>query len=278
VIYLAYDGSLNGDWVSRYALRFAAHTEERKLTLIHILDQSISEEQLKKKIEHLAAECRTQDVHLITEIHRLGKNVFASLLRAIQPAIKNAVVCGTRVRSKRHMFLTGTISEKLLSHGRLNILALRVVQPGVLGNPRDFLVPLSGHPRGFKTAWPFLRLFLPDVERVHLMRVMPVSFLRLPYLSLQQTQSLRGIGLGYLHGVVQEILERRGAFQFHLDSKVTIGDDWVREILVQASDLKVRMILLGATEQHLPRRFIRTSQLERLLGQTPCDVGIYRGL
>jgi nucleotide-binding universal stress UspA family protein len=278
MIYLAYDGSLNGDWVSRYATRFASHTEERRLTLIHILDQSISKEQLEKKIEYLAAECRTQDVHLITEIHPLDKNVPSSLLRTIPAAVQNVVVCGTRVRSRRHAFLTGTISEKLLRWGRLNVLALRVVQPGVLGNPRDFLVPLSGHPRGFKTAWPFLRLFLPDVESVHLMRVMPVSFLRLPHLSLQQTQSLRGIGLGYLHSVVQEILQQRGTVQFRLDSRVIIGDDWIGEILLQASDLKTRMILLGATEQPLPRRLIRTSQLERLLAQTPCDVGIYRGL
>lgn len=278
MIYLAYDGSLNGDWVSRYALRLAAHTEERRLTLIHILDGSIAKDQLEKKTEHLATECLTQDVDLITQLHPLSRNVPSSLRRAIPSATQNVVICGTRVRSRRHAFLTGTIAEKLLHCGRLNVLALRVVQPGVLGNPRNFLVPLSGHPRGFKTAWPFFRLFLPDVDSVHLLRVMPVSFLRLPHLSLQQGQSLRRIGLGYLHGVAQEILQLGGAVQFRLDTKVIIGDDWIGEILVQASDLKARMILLGATEQPLPRRLIRTSQLERLLGRTPCDVGIYRGL
>ena len=39
MIYLAYDGSLNGDWISRYGIRLATNSAEKKLTVIHILSR-----------------------------------------------------------------------------------------------------------------------------------------------------------------------------------------------------------------------------------------------
>jgi hypothetical protein len=37
-IFLAHDGSINADWVSRYAIRMAATLHHRGITLIHIQD------------------------------------------------------------------------------------------------------------------------------------------------------------------------------------------------------------------------------------------------
>ena len=49
-IFLAYDGSINADWVSRYAIRIAANSPGRKLFLLHILDGVYSPEEIRLKI------------------------------------------------------------------------------------------------------------------------------------------------------------------------------------------------------------------------------------
>lgn len=278
MIYFAYDGSLNGDWVSRYAIRFAAHRKEKSLTLVHIVDQSVSAEVLEEKIARIKCECEDFGIRLLSNVRPLEKNVSHSLLETIPAGSDSVVICGTRVHSPKKTCLAGTISEKLLRQGPFPVLALRVVQPGLLGSPRDLLIALAGHPRGFTTAWTFFQLFLRDVEKVHLLRVMPVSLFRFPYLSLKKARSLRRDGALYLSRVAEEIYSARGAFEFHLDTHIAIAEDWVGEILTQASKLKSRFLLLGATEQPWLRRLVRRGQLERLLGQTPCDTGIYRSL
>ncbi len=277
MLYLAYDGSLNGDWVARYAVRFAAHVG-RALTLLHVEDDSLDEKELAGKVERLDRECRAQGVELYPQALPRAKSVFFTLLDHIPAGDQSLVVCGTRVRSRNRAFLTGTISEKLLRCGRFDVLAIRVVQPGLLGSPREFLLPLAGHPRGFQAIWPFFRLFLPEVDRVYLLRAMQVNALRLPHLSRERQRALREAGNRYLNEVAEEIGRRRGKADFRLDSRVRICDDWVREVLLQASDLKVRLLLLGATERSLGHRLLHGDALERVLHGTPCDVGIYRSV
>jgi nucleotide-binding universal stress UspA family protein len=277
MLYLAYDGSLNGDWVARYAVRFAAHVG-RALTLLHVEDDSLDEKELAGKVERLDRECRAQGVELYPQSLPRGKSVFFTLLDNIPAGNQSRVVCGTRVRSRNQAFLTGTISEKLLRCGRFDVLAIRVVQPGLLGSPREFLLPMAGHPSGFQAIWPFFRLFLPEVDRVCLLRAMQVNSLRLPHLSRQRQRALREAGNRYLDRVAEEIGRRRGKADFRLDSRVRICDDWVREVLLQASDLKVRMVLLGATERSIGHRLLHGDALERVLHGTPCDIGIYRSV
>jgi nucleotide-binding universal stress UspA family protein len=277
MLYLAYDGSLNGDWVARYAVRFAAH-DGRALTLLHVEDDSLDDKELAGKVERLERECRAQGVELYAQSLSRGKSVFFTLLDNIPAGNRSLVVCGTRVRSRNRAFLTGTISEKLLRCGRFDVLAIRVVQPGLLGSPREFLLPMAGHPRGFEAIWPFFRLFLPEVDKVCLLRAMQVNPLRLPHLSRQRQRALREAGNRYLDRVAEEIGRRRGKADFRLDSRVRICDDWVREVLLQASDLKVRMVLLGATERSIGHRLLHGDALERVLHGTPCDIGIYRSV
>jgi nucleotide-binding universal stress UspA family protein len=187
-------------------------------------------------------------------------------------------VCGTRIRSKRQAFLSGTISEKLLKYNKFNVLAVRVVQPGLLASPGKFLIPLAGHPRGFQSAWPFFRLFLPAVKEVYLLRVMTVSSFRLHQISVQRIQGLRKKGLKYLGAVMQDIKQGCGSARFRLDCRVVVSNDWPREILVHGSKLKAQMILLGASERTRLGHAIYANSLERILRGTPCDMGIYRGL
>jgi nucleotide-binding universal stress UspA family protein len=278
MIYLAYDGSLNGDWISRYAFRLASQTPEKKLHLIHIEDTDPSRGLVKKKILDIEQECRSSGINLGWEILPLEKSVFHSLLKAIPQGSKNCVVCGTRVRSKRHSYLSGTVSEQLLKQHKFNVMAVRVVQPGLLGNPHDFLIPLAGHPRGFKSGWPIFRLFLPQVATVFLLRCIKISALRSRHLSLQKKRALHKTGFKYLSTVQDEILKEKGTTEFFLDLRVVVNTDWVREILVHASTLKVHMILLGASERTLSQRVMQSDPFERLLRDSPCDVGIYRGI
>ena len=278
MIYFAYDGSLNGDWVSRYGIRLAAHTAEKKLTLVHIQDGSVSPVQVVEKISKIEQECSAQGIELCRKILPLKKNVCQSLLNAIPYGSESFVVCGTRIRSKRQAFLSGTISEKLLESNKFNVLAVRVVQPGLLANPRRFLIPLAGHPRGFKSAWPFFKLFLPEVEEVYLLRVMNVSSFQLLHFSLHRMQELRKKGLKYLADVIQDIKQECGSDSFRVDYRVVVSNDWSREILVHGSKLKTRMILLGASERTRLGRTVYGNSLERVLRGTPCDMGIYRGI
>ncbi|MDI6687714.1 MAG: hypothetical protein QME06_05765 [Desulfobacterales bacterium] len=278
MIYLAYDGSLNVDWVSRYGIRFAAHTAEKKLTLVHIQDNSVSPVQVVDKISKIEQECGAQGIELCRKILPLKKNVFQSLLDAIPHGRESFVVCGTRIRSRRQAFLSGTISEKLLESYKFNVMAVRVVQPGLLANPRKFLIPLAGHPRGFKSAWPFFKLFLPEAEKVYLLRVMKVSSFHPLHFSQHRMQELRKKGLKYLDAVMQDIKQECGAVGFQIDYRVVVSNDWSREILVHGSKLRTRMILLGASERTRLGRAVYADSLERVLCGTPCDMGIYRGI
>lgn len=277
MVYLAYDGSLNGDWVARYAIHFAAHSPERTLNLLHVLDGKVPETERKHKIEHLRRECLGQGVELFPQFLPLAHGVFRSLVQTIPNGPESVVVCGTRVRSSRKPFLSGTVAEQLLRHGSFPVLAVRVVQPGLLGTPRELLIPLAGHPRGFSAVWPFFRLFLPDIDSVHLLRGMVVSTQRRRRLSAEQHQALREQGVRYLAAVLDELRQRLGEVAFHLDSRIVVCDDWVREIQVHASTLKSRLILLGASERSRWHQALHGDALERVLRGTPCDVGIYRG-
>ena len=278
MIYLAYDGSLNGDWVARYAMRMALHAHQCSLTLVHIREPALSEDLLAEKLERIEGECAALGVNLHCELRPPAGDVHAALLRAIPPGAESIVVAGTRVRARNRSYLAGTIAERLLQCGRFPVLALRVVQPGLLGHPRRFLLPLSGHPRGVASVWPFFRLFLPEMENLVILRGMIVSPQRLRHLETARIRGLREAGVRYLGNVAEEIRCRRGAADFMMDSRIVISDDWPHEILVHASQLRSRMILLGASERALWHRLLHGRPFERVLRDTSCDVGVYRGL
>jgi len=277
MIILAYDGSLNGDWVSRYAIRFAAHTGS-VLSVLNVRDGSVTNDQMVGKLRRLEYECRTMGVEAVTDILPEERDVCFTLMNHIPSGTGNIVVCGTRVRSRQQRFLSGTVSEKLLRTGLFPVMALRVVQPGLLGAPRDLLLPFSGQPGCFEEAWTFFRLLLPDLDRLFLMRWFEVSAIRLPNLSMARRDAMRQIGERYLAEIGEEIIRRSGDSMFRLDWRIGVCDDWVNEVLVQASRLKVGMVMLSASEGLFDHRFLHGNDLERLLRGTPCDVGIYRSL
>ena len=275
-IYLAYDGSINADWVSRYAIRIAASLENKKITLVHIPDGHATLDTIRVKIQAIEGECAFHGVDLQSRIVPLNRDVFHSLLAAIPAGPDNFCICGARITSRRGGFLRGTISEQLLQAGQFNVMAVRVVLPGLLGCPDDLLFPLAGHPRGFHAAMPFFRLLTPGISNLYLLRIMVVNPLLRRYLSRQRRRTLYHQGLDYVRQVTGEIARQDAARGIHVDSRVVVASDWAREILVQASVLRARLILLGASEERFPISALRASRIEEILRKTPCDVAIYR--
>jgi len=148
VLVFAYDGSLNGDWVAHYAARFAANTRERRLRLVHVHDGS-PPPHLPERIGRIAEECRLLGVALEPELHaRGGARVAERLIDLVPLGHETTLICGARAHMRNLAFLAGTVSARLLGAGRFRVVALRVVHPGVLGQPGRVLLPLAGHPRG----------------------------------------------------------------------------------------------------------------------------------
>ena len=275
-IYLAYDGSINGDWVARYATRLTSNTPARQLTLLHIDDKTIPAERLTAKLENIAHECQVLDIEL--EVRSLPQqgNVFVTLLATIPSGSDVYCVCGARATSRGKGFLAGTVSQKLLRARRFNTLAIRVVNPGLLGCPSNVMFPLAGHPRKFQAAMPFLLMLAPCIEKLTLLRVMTINTLLFRYLSTAKTKKTLREGTSYVREVMQEIAEQSSQYSFRLDDHVIISDDWAKEILIQAGKVHAGLLLLGASERFLQSRFYYGNKIEQILRRTPCDVGIYR--
>ena len=278
MIILAHDGSVYGDWVARYALRFAADEQDRKLLLLHVRDGKVSSEIVDARFSSLAGECASLNVELLSQDLPLGASVHRSLRQAIPPEPEALLVCGTRVKARRQKYLGGSVSEKLLRMHQCPVLALRVVQPGLLGNPHDLLLPLAGHLEGFPRIEPVIRRLASHLRSVHVCRIMQVNSLRHPHLSPDMEHILKQKGRSYLSKFRAEMETKLGPVAFRCDQKVMISSDWAHEVLVQASRLKAQLMLLGLSERSLAYRVFHSASIERILHETPCDVGIYRGL
>ncbi len=204
----AYDGSINGDWVSHYATRLAAHHPEKILHLIHVRDGMISQVELREKLDRIRSECERLGVELLSCVEPLAGSVFQSIRSAVETGPDNYLICGTRARARSRGLLSGTVSERLLRLGHCNVLAVRVLQPGLLGCPRRLLLPVSGHPRGFRSGLPFLTLFPPDIVQMHILFVRRVARWRFRMLTREGTDELRKPGEAYCERVEREIGEQ----------------------------------------------------------------------
>jgi nucleotide-binding universal stress UspA family protein len=85
------------------------------------------------------------------------------------------------------------------------------------------------------------------------------------------------IGRAYLENIARELNENLAGDFTRIETMVTIASDWPNAVLVQASRLKVQMLLTAVSERSLAHKVLRGDDTERLLLQSPCDVGIYRG-
>ncbi|MBW2478131.1 MAG: hypothetical protein JRE63_12490, partial [Deltaproteobacteria bacterium] len=95
-------------------------------------------------------------------------------------------------------------------------------------------------------------------------------------LSSDLEQKLKRKGRLYLEAFRSDMEAGLGSLNFRCDQKVIIASDWGGELLMQASRLKTQLLLLGLSERSLAYRVFHSVTIERILLQSPCDVGIYR--
>jgi nucleotide-binding universal stress UspA family protein len=275
----AYDGSINGDWVSHYAVQLAAGYHDPTLTAVHVRDGRTRDTMLVEKLQRMRAECERHGVRLVEQLlPPVGRNLLDAIRSAVPEGPEHYLVCGTRAQRRGRGFLSGTTSEQLLRSGHCNVLAVRVVQPGLLGSPRRLLLPVTERPDGFRSGLPFLRLFGPQVSHLHIVLVALVRRGRFRALSHEGSERLRSPGQAYCERVEQEIVEQLGLGSKVMDAQIVVSDDIPREILIAANKTKSRLIYMGASERNLTQRLLFGSPIEQVLRDATCDVAIYRGI
>lgn len=276
-VYLAYDGSVNGDWIARYAIRLAARTPERKLWVLYCEDVSIPTPALADKFHTLTAEAEAQGVEAVCEVIPAPGGVFRGLLARVPEDPRTRLVCGLRVKAGRRGYLAGTVSEKLLAHEKFHTLAIRVVQPGLLGVARDVLVPVKEGLRGFADGMAFLELLAGDIRRVHVLKVMALRAGAFRRLDASRAGALNAEGLEQAQAVASAIAAETAAEPWQLTSLVRIADNWVKQVVIEAGRLRSDLIYLRAQRTSLRPLFRFGDPMEELLRDTPCDVALYRG-
>lgn len=273
----AYDGSIGGDWVSHYALRLASHHPDKTLHVVHVRERTVSPESIDEKLAHMGQEGERIGVGLQVHVHARDSGIADAIGAFVPQRPDTFLICGTRVQGSKRGFLSGTVSEQLLQAGGRNVLAVRVVQPGILGLPRSFLLPVSGHPRGIRAALPLLRHFAPDIARLHVLFVRRVNPVRFRLLSHEDAERLRGPGQAYCDRVEQELADEVGVAAAIMDANVIVSDDVPKEIVLYANRVKSRLTFLGASERTLAQRMLYGNPIEQVLRDTTCDVAVYRG-
>jgi nucleotide-binding universal stress UspA family protein len=277
MLFFAYDGSINGDWVSHYAIQLAAADPDARLRLLHVRDSTLAEVMLAEKLQRMAAECARQGVELSPLIvPRCSGGVLAALRQAVPTGPAHDLICGIPVRAHRYGLLADSIPEQLMRIGHCNVLAIRVVTPGMLGVPRRLLLPVAEGSGGLRLGLPFLRLFAPQVSHLHIVLIRRVARWRLRWLSPEQFDQLHLDGQAHCARVEQAITDALGLEDKVMDAQVVVSDSVAREILIAATRTKSRLIYMERCERGPRERLVRADPLEQVLGAATCDVAVYR--
>jgi nucleotide-binding universal stress UspA family protein len=279
MFFFAYDGSINGDWVSHYAVQLAAAHHDRALTLVHVCDGQFEAVVLAEKLRRMRLDCERLGVQLTERLLPPTEGSLFDAIRSVVPdGPEHFLVCGKRAQELRRGCLNGTTSEQLLRSGHCNVLAVRVVQPGLLGSPRRLLVPIVERGGGFRSGLPFLRLFSPQLSHLHIVLVARIGSQRFRHLSHEHGEHLRAAGQAYCERVEREIVEQLGLGGRVMDAEVIVSDQIHREILIAANRTKSRLVYMGASARNRAERFLHGDPTEQILREATCDVAIYRGI
>ncbi|MBL6934821.1 MAG: hypothetical protein ISR48_05355 [Alphaproteobacteria bacterium] len=277
-IFFAYDGSINNDWVARYAIRLASHDEDARLQLLHVNDGTSSPETIKDKIARIEMESSLMGVAFESEILSPGAGVAEALDERIPPGPESLLICGVRVGGRGGGLFSGTITERMMKLGLYSVLALRIVQPGLLGLPGNILVPVSGAVEGFHSGLSILNRLAPDIRELFLLRVMMLSRGHYRQLGDKEAEALRREGAEYLEKMEKELVTAVDLSPDRIEAIARISDDWVKEVLICASRCKSGLILMEVPRKSLKGKFLFGDKTEELLRGTPCDVALYRGI
>lgn len=275
MLFFAYDGSVNCDWIAHYAIRMAQAQPEPVLEVLHVQDDDLSESELTARLERLREMGEAAGIELRVGVYPAQGDVATRLESLVPAGDDSLLVCGTRVRQRGRGLLTGTVTERLLDRRHCRVLAMRVVHPGLLGRPNHVLVPLSGAPGALEAISRVLAMFAPDLHTLSLLGVERVRRGRLRRLGHEQAEALLAVRREYLGEAEQTLLERLPLDDVRLESQVVLSDDVTREIVNAANRTRSRMILMGATRRRRLERMWSGHPLESVLAFAPCDVAIH---
>jgi nucleotide-binding universal stress UspA family protein len=149
------------------------------------------------------------------------------------------------------------------------------MQPGLLGRPRNFLVPVSGRPEGIRPGLPFLRLLMPGADEVEILLVHRLSSARFRQITHAEAEHLIQQDREYVLGIERSLSSELGVPLGKLDQRVVLSDDVPKEIVIHANKVKSQLIFMGASERTLRERSLYGSPIEQVLRSAPCDVAIY---
>ena len=273
-LYLAYDGSINGDWVARYAICIARHLPDRRLHIVHVRTGEIADKLLERKLRGVKQDGDAAGVSVGIDMVPVQGSVFATLAAAIPAGSGAFLMCGTRVRGSRHGYLSGTVAEKLLARRTSNVVVMRVVHPGLLGVAHIVLLAIAGARAPFDSALPFLDLIVPEVKRLHILNAFKLRRAAQRHLTHRRLSKLRAEGLVQARSVERTIMERTGLTDTMIDSSVRVTDDWVMETLVLASRHKSQLICLSVPPPSFRDALPFGNPIERMLRDAPCDVAL----
>lgn len=257
MIVFAYDGSLHGDWVAHYALRFSANVGV-PLRLVHVATTELAH--LPDRLGRIEAEARRLGVELAVDVVTGVDDVAAALLARSAGA---TLVTGTRARPRHHSLLANTVSARLLARAQAPMVAIHVVHPGLLGQPGRVLV--AGVGPEDPAPLPVLSMLGDELHALHVMLVHAVSRLRLP-----SAHDARWIDEGRSRLLaIEGRLRAALPHPFELDGSVVVSSDPPREVRLRALAHRSRLVVLDAA--------LGAPTLEAILTATPADVAIVRG-
>jgi len=276
-IHLAYDGSVNGDWIAHYAINFAAHSPEGLLKVLHVETTNVSGAALAEKFDNIHRIAQRAGVMAEIEICPMRHGAFGGLVERLPKGRDTVVISGVRAHGGRRGVLAGTVSERLLYDQEFTVVALRVVQPGLLGVVRRLLLPVAGHPPGAQSAHALLKLVAPSLTELQLLHVVNLTTRKFRALDATTAGALRHQAQAYLDGVERDVIDGIDLGGVRLDAQIRISDDWARELLIDAGRMRADMMAIEAPRTSLLGRFRFSDPLELILRDPPCDVAIYRG-
>jgi len=277
VVSFAYDGSIDGDWVSRYAIQIAAHESPPRLHLVHVREHP-DKDILSAKIQRIEHECRLHHVDLTINEKNLQHDLFTTLFSMLPSGAP--VICGMRSKphkARKRGFLTDTIAERLLNHEDLDVLALRALHPGLLGAPHELLLPVHEQLPRPQLGIRFLRLLAPGINHIQILELISTGGLayRLAFRSwlMHQREDARG----RLKVIEDELAKMLNIGADCFDTTVRLSPVWPHELLICASRHKSQLIVMGLPHRTLVQRFNHSSPVEDILRDATCDVAIFGG-
>lgn len=275
MLVFAYDGSLNGDWIAHYAVRFALATAARHLQVLHVYERAVASE-LEGRMARIAEECHTLGVTLDTVVRAsAGTTVADGVLASLRDEADAVLITGTRARPRNMSYLADTVAARLLARAPCAVLALHVVHPAMLGQPGRVLLPFTTARPLSRAALPLLRLLAPELRKLHVLVIHELSRLRFRLLGTRRARHLIQAALERATGIEAQIRETLADIDCRMDVSAVVSDDAGKETLALAGRLRSRLIALEVSD--LPERPSYGHPVEQLLRDSACDVVLYRG-